>query len=237
MCITGFQNHLKLLLIKLFFSMNNKTSINYLIIIIAPLFFGCGGPVTEGNKNNALASSVSQRLVGTDKYIIDTGKSVVEWKGSMLLGKQEHTGYVQISNGELMFEKGELLGGTVEMNMNSIEYKDKKHKNSPIKHLKSPDYFDVQKFPISTFAITQVTSTNGEDKQITGNLTIKGITHPVTFPVKIEVNGAIVKAYGELVIDRTVWGILYKSGMSFNSLADEIVSDDIGFRMNLVAKK
>src|SRR5450631_1983174 len=214
--------------------MNNKLSTTYMILIIAPLFFGCRGPVKEENKNNASASSVS---LG-QKYIIDMKESVVTWKGSMLLAsEEEHTGYVYISKGELMIEKGQLVGGTVEIDMNTIEYKDKENKNTPVKHLKSPDYFDVEKFPISTIAITRVASVSGKTINVTGNLTIKGVTHPVTFPAKIEVKDGILKANGKLVIDRTDWGIRYRSGKFYDILADEIVSDDIEFHMKIVAKK
>ena len=89
--------------------MNNKLSITYLILIIAPFFFGCGGPVKEENKNNASASSISLH-VGDEKYfMIDTKESVVTWKGSMVSG-ETHTGYVYISKGELMIENGQLDG-------------------------------------------------------------------------------------------------------------------------------
>ena len=217
--------------------MNNKLSITYLILIIAFFFSACRGPVGKENEN-ASESSVPTRLVGTEKYIIDTKESVVTWKGSMLLAsKEEHTGYVHISKGELMFEKGRLVGGTVEIAMNTIEYKDKEHKNSPIQHLKSPDFFDVQKFPISTFVITRVASANDENIKITGNLTIKGVTNAVAFPAKMEVKGGIVKASGKVIIDRTDWGIRYKSGKFYDILADETVSDDIEFLMEIAAKK
>jgi polyisoprenoid-binding protein YceI len=213
--------------------MNNKLSTTYLILIIAPLFFGCRGPVKEENKNNASASSVS---LG-QKYVIDTKASVVTWKGSMLLeSAEESIGYVYISKGELMIEKGQLVGGTVEIDMNTIEYKDKTNKNTPVKHLKSPDFFDVEKFPISTITITKVASVSGKTIKITGNLTIKGVTRPVTFPAKMEVKDGILKANGKLIIDRTDWGIRYRSGKFYDIVADEIVSDDIEFYMNIVAK-
>ncbi|HSZ33762.1 MAG TPA: hypothetical protein VK772_10635, partial [Puia sp.] len=63
--------------------MNNNISTAYLILIIVPLFFGCGGPITAENKNNASPSSISLH-VGDEKYfIIDKKQSVVTWKGSM----------------------------------------------------------------------------------------------------------------------------------------------------------
>ena len=90
-----------------------------MILIIASLSFGCRGPVKEGNKNNALASSLSLH-VGNEKYfIIDTKESVVAWTGSRVKGK--HEGYVYISKGELMIENGQLMGGTVEIDMNKFE--------------------------------------------------------------------------------------------------------------------
>lgn len=210
--------------------MNIKRFITYLILIISPLFFGCGGPVTEGNNTSASSASPGQ------KYIIDTKESVITWKGSMLLDiDEEHIGYVYISKGELMIEKGKLIGGTVVIDMNTIEYKDKADKNTPIKHLKSPDYFDVEKFPISTIAINKVESVRGQTI-VTGDLTIKGVTRPVTFPAKMEVKDGIVKANGKLIIDRTGWGIRYRSGKFYDSLADQIVSDNIEFHMKIVAK-
>lgn len=216
--------------------MNNKMSVTYLILIIAPLFFGCGGPVKEENKTNASASSVSQG----QKYMIDTTESVLTWEGSMVFGfDEEHKGYVYISKGELLIEKDSLVGGIAEIDMSTIEYKDKESKNTPVKHLKSPDYFDVEKFPISTFAITKVESVNVRSKtiKVTGNLTIKGITNPITIPAEIEVKDGIVKASGKVIIDRTQWGIRYNSGKFYDNLADNAVSDDIEIHIKIVAKK
>lgn len=209
--------------------MNNKL-ITYLILIILPLVFGCRGPVKEGN--NASASSLSLH-VGDEKYfIIDTKESVVTWKGSNPFGPK--TGYVYISKGELMIENGQLVGGIAEVDMNTIEAGVEKNL---VHHLKDPDFFDVKKFPISTIVIAKVASINGENKKVTGNLTIKSITHPVTFPAKIEVKGGIVKANGELVIDRTKWDIRYKSGKFYDNLANEAISDSIEFNIKIVAKK
>jgi polyisoprenoid-binding protein YceI len=215
--------------------MNNKISVTYLVLIIAPLFFGCGGSVNEKNKNNASVNSISLH-VGDEKYvIIDTKESVVAWKGSSVEGA--HTGYVYISKGELMIKNGQLMGGTVEVDMSTIEGDDHRSDNNLIRHLKDPDFFDVKKFPFSTIAITGVASMNDSSKSITGNLTIKGITHPVTFPANMEVKDGIVKANGKLVIDRTLWGVRYNSGKFFDNLKDQAISDSIEFNIKIAAKK
>jgi polyisoprenoid-binding protein YceI len=212
--------------------MNSKLYTTYLILIIASLSFGCRGPVKEENTNDASASSIS---LG-QKYIIDTKESVVIWKGTLLVGSN-FIGDVYISKGELMIEKDQLVGGTAEIDMNTIEFEDKKRPDGPIKHLKSPDLFDVKKFPISTITITKVESVFGKTIKVTGNLTIKGITRPVTFPAKMKFKGGVVEANGRLIIDRTNWGIRYRSEKFFDKFGDMTISDNIEFDMKIVAKK
>ncbi|MBX2952821.1 MAG: YceI family protein [Leadbetterella sp.] len=208
--------------------MNNKLFFNYLIII--PLLFGCGKPAKEASQDHAPVSSVSTG----QKYRVDTKESVVTWKGSMLMGSNGHTGYVYLSKGELTVENGQVTGGTVEVDMNTIEEETHGSDNDLVRHLKDSDFFDVKKFPTSAITITRVSSTPGE---VTGNLTIKGITHSVTFPAEIEVSDSLIKASGRLVIDRTKWGVLYKSGKFYGFLADETISDSIEFQIDIVAKK
>ncbi|KAA2239796.1 YceI family protein [Chitinophaga agrisoli] len=215
--------------------MNNKLSSAYLILIIAHLFSGCGGPATGENKKSASASSLSLHAGDERYFIIDTKESVVTWKGSSAKGA--HTGYVYISKGELMIGNGQLMGGTVEIDMSTIEGEDHRSDNNLINHLKNPDFFDVKKFPFSTIEITSIDSINGESTHVTGNLTIKGITHPVNFPAEMEVKDKIVKAKGKLVIDRTKWDVRYNSGKFYDNLADRTISDSIEFQVKIVAKQ
>jgi polyisoprenoid-binding protein YceI len=218
--------------------MYNKKSLVYLTLLITPLFSAFRGPEVKGNENTAVARFVSSNSIPNEKYVIDKKESVVTWKGSMLLaGKGEHIGYVSISKGELMIEKNQLVGGTVEIDMSTITDKIHGSDNSLIDHLKDPDFFDVKKFPISTFAITKVAAGTDSTIEVTGDLTIKGITHAVTFPAKIEVKNGIVTANGKVIIDRTRWDVRYGSGKFYYNLADKAISDDIEFDMKIVAKK
>lgn len=171
-------------------------------------------------------------------YTVDTKESVVTWKGSMAFaGQGEHVGYVSISAGDLTVERGQLISGKVEIDMNTIADKVHGSKNGLVDHLKDADFFDVKKYPFSTFAITGVTPTTGRNVTVTGNLTIKGITHEVSFPATTVVNGNVFNAIGKMTIDRTKWDVRYKSGKFFSDLADEAIADDIEFEMTIVAKK
>jgi polyisoprenoid-binding protein YceI len=218
--------------------MNNKISVACLILAIALLSSAFRGPVVKENENNGSAGFVSQRPVADEKYVIDKKESVVTWKGSMVIADNgKHTGYVYLSKGELKINKGQLVGGTFEIDMTTIEYKDKAETNSPVHHLKSADFFHIYSFPISTFAITKVKSLSSENIEVIGNLTIKDVTQAITFPAKIEVKDGVVHANGKVTIDRTRWGIRYKSDKFFDVLADEAISDDIEFEMKIVARK
>lgn len=215
-----------------------KLSFVYSIFLVAPLFFAYRGPAAGENKGHASANFVSPAHIVNEKYVIDKKESVITWKCSMVFAnKGGHNGYVSLSKGELMIEKGQLAGGAVEVDMNSIADEHHGRDNGLIDHLKEPDFFDVKKFPISTFAITRVAPADGGNINVTGNLTIKGITREVTFPAKADVKGRTVTANGKVTIDRTQWDVRYKSGKFFAGLADEAISDDIEFDMKIVAKK
>ncbi len=171
-------------------------------------------------------------------YKIDNMQSLLTWKGSMKLSpKDKHVGYVSISKGELWDENNQLVGGEVEIDMNSIVYGDKNDKNTPIKHLKSEDYFDVKKFPTANIVITKIDSVSANTFNITANLTIKGVTRPVSFPATITIQNGVLNATAMLTINRTVWGIDYRSGKFYEKIADQTVSDEIEFIMKIVAKK
>jgi polyisoprenoid-binding protein YceI len=218
--------------------MNNKRSFVYLILVLSPLFAAYRGPEATENKNKASASLISFSEVTNGKYEIDKDESVVTWKCSMAFAdKGGHNGFVSLSKGVLTIEKGQLAGGTFEVDMNTIADEHHRVDNNLVNHLKKPDFFDVKQFPFSTFTITRVAPSNSDSTNVTGNLTIKGITHEVTFPANINVKGRVVYANGKVTIDRTQWDVRYRSGKFFDNLADNAISDDIEFEMTIVAKK
>jgi polyisoprenoid-binding protein YceI len=216
--------------------MENMKQLPYSAFIIALLFpiaisTAFRATVETKNENNAPTGAI-------EKYIVNNKHSVVTWKGSMQFASNaEHVGYVKIAKGELMMQKDRLVGGSVDVDMKSITHKDHGSENGLINHLKSPDFFDIENFPIAAFEITHVASDSGENSSIKGNLTIKGVTHAVTFPAKIESKNEILNASGKLTIDRTQWGIRYRSGKFFDNLADETISDSIEFDMKIVANR
>ncbi len=211
------------------------------LLILAVMLTSCESRQKESLRSDSLLTSRVPSTVslhiGNEKYVrVDTKQSVITWKGASLNGLNSQTGYVYPSKGELMIENGQLTGGIVEVDMNTIEDKNHRRDTKLVDHLKDPDFFEVEKFPFSILSITKIKSTTNEGRQITGNLTIKGITHPVTFPAKLEIKNGMVKANGKLVIDRTQWDVRYKSAKFYTLLANQTMSDSIEFYIHIVAR-
>jgi len=102
--------------------------------------------------------------------------------------------------------------------------------------LKSDDFFSVEKNKTAHFEITKVTSKSGNDFDLTGKMTIKGITQEITFPATIITTAKEVKATAKITLDRTKWDIKYGSGKFFEGLGDKIIHDDFVIELNLQAE-
>ncbi len=167
---------------------------------------------------------------------VNKSESTITWKASKVTG--EHWGYVPISDANLDYAAGKITGGSFEMDMTNLtveDLTDPKSKGNLTNHLKSDDFFSVEKFNKSTFKITEAKTSNGTDYTISGDLTIKGITQSVSFPAKASVSGNKLTATGAITFDRTKFDIKYRSGSYFENLADKLIYDEVKLDVKLVA--
>lgn len=174
----------------------------------------------------ALTSTV---LAGNLK--VNTAKSTVQWTGKKVTG--EHTGTIGIKDGTLEVENSMLTGGKIVMDMNSIVDKDLTDpawNAKLIGHLKSDDFFGVETYPTSELVITKVIG-NAQNYTVSGNLTIKGITNPVTFKVTASADGKSYK--GSMTIDRAKYNIKFRSKSFFENLGDNLIYDDFTLDFNI----
>ena len=169
-----------------------------------------------------------------DTYTVDLSKSSVTWEGKKFTGG--HNGTVNLTSGSLGFNGKKLTEGSFVVNMTTIKDADKSANLE--KHLKSEDFFGTEKFPTASFSIKKVTA-NGNNANITGDLTIKGITNSITFPATIVWNAdkTVTAAADKIVIDRTKYNIQYKSKSIFSDIGDNFIYDDFTLSVKLVAKK
>ncbi|NJN27360.1 MAG: YceI family protein [Cyclobacteriaceae bacterium] len=170
------------------------------------------------------------------KLRVNPTESKVEWLGKKVTG--EHTGHIDISSGELIIDGGKLSGGTFVIDMSSITNTDieKSDMNEKlVGHLKSDDFFAVEKYPTSKLVITQVTHEKGSKYQVKGNITIKGITKPIDFPAEVSLAGDKAFASAVITIDRSEFDVKYGSGSFFDGLGDKMIYDDFTLNVSLVA--
>jgi polyisoprenoid-binding protein YceI len=221
---------------------------------MAGSFAACNNTAEETAQNNAESTGDSTVNVTNDTsladvqgeaYTVNTSNSVVLWEGKKP-GK-DHNGTVKLSEGKVIVNNGQVSGGRFIINFTSIENTDLKAKgdmdsyNKLVGHLKSPDFFDVEKFPSGTFVITKVTPKDGPDganAEVTGNLTVKGKTNPITFPAKITINGNQLMADAKFKLDRSKYDIRYGSKTFFPDKAvNDLIDNDVDMEVKLVAGK
>lgn len=166
---------------------------------------------------------------------LNTEVSTVEWIGEKVVGK--HNGTISIKEGLINLHDGHLSGGKIIINMETITCSDLEGEWSDklVKHLNSPDFFDVANNKTATLEIIKFTKTEGNNFTVTGNLTIKGITKPISFPANIQITEGKLAAYAEFKIDRTLYDIKYRSGKFFESLGDKMISDEFTIKFKIAA--
>ncbi|QLE01667.1 YceI family protein [Galbibacter sp. BG1] len=161
---------------------------------------------------------------------VDTEKSEVTWKGYKVTGS--HEGTVALKSGELTFDGDKLVGGDFTVDMTSLGSTDLEgeYKTKLDGHLKSDDFFGVNNHPTANLTFTKVKSTGKNSYEVTGDLTVKGETHPVTFDMSVYGS----KATANVKIDRTKHNVRYGSGSFFDNLGDKTIYDEFDLVVDLV---
>lgn len=169
-----------------------------------------------------------------ETYTVDIAKSTVTWEGKKFSG--DHNGTVNLIDGNLNFQGKTLKSGSFTANMNTIKDNDGNAKLEV--HLKADDFFGVDKFPTATFVIRKIQG-KPSSAIVTGDLTMKGKTNSISFPVKLSWNAdkSVTATADKIIIDRTKYGIAYKSKSVFSSIGDNFIYDDFTLSVKLVARK
>lgn len=196
----------------------------------------------EADKAEATDQQQAAITNGTN-YQVDTAASTVTWVGTKVNG--QHNGTFNISSGTLGVANDQIASGTFTIDVNSITDEDLKDENNAklVGHLKSADFFDVEKHPTAKFEITKVepydsataaSKLEGATHTISGNLTLKDVTKNVTFPARISVTGDAVTAQANFQIDRTEWGMNYKGP---NNPQDWFIRKEVNIGLDITARK
>ncbi|WP_420458986.1 YceI family protein [Neolewinella sp.] len=211
------------------------------LFAFATVLTACGPSGTEVESSDAQAENTAAQASAT--YAIDAQASTVEWEGTKLIGGG-HQGTIPIAQGNLEVDGSSLVGGEVTLDITGLKNADldEEGKAKLEGHLKSADFFDVAQHPTAKFVITSATpaanADDGHNYDITGNLTLKGVSRSITIPATVTMTDNRIEATTpDFVIDRTEWGMEYGSGGIEGIAQDNIINDEVGLRLDLVAMK
>lgn len=183
-------------------------------------------------KTIAIALLLSVATIATAQTKkINAAKSTVNWVGKKVTGS--HEGTVILKEGSLIFKTKKLKGGTFTVDLSTITVTDLKAgqgKESLEGHLKADDFFGTDKYPTSKLVFKTIADKGNGTYTVTADLTIKDVTSPVTFDLVVKANTATTT----FKIDRTKYGIKFKSKNFFENLGDNVINDDFDVTVNLV---
>jgi polyisoprenoid-binding protein YceI len=165
-------------------------------------------------------------------FAIAVAQSNIDWTGRKITGS--HFGTIAIKRGSLRVTDGKVIGGEFIIDTTSIKILDVTDPATNAQfagHLASDDFFASAQYPEARFEITAV-----NNHHIEGNLTIKGITHAVGFDASINIARDTLTAAGRMVVDRTRYGIKFRSGNFFTNLGDTLIYNDFDLNINITAK-
>lgn len=200
-----------------------------LIFFVALIFASCN----QSGKNNKAASTQNDQKVEIENVTINPEQSRVVWEGTML-GVYSHDGTLDLTQADIEMKNGKINGGSFTADMNSMVATDDNYNpeegSTPEKligHLKSPDFFDVENYPVANFVIT-----GSDGNKVMGNMTIRGITHEETVEnVTMTKEDGQVKITGDMVIDRKKYDVSWDSPME-----DRVLSNDLDLEIHLIGK-
>ncbi len=196
---------------------------------------------TSGLDTNQVKLVASDKIAraGAGRYSLLSEGSSLRWRGQKATGKM-HEGTIQVKSGYLELEGETIKGGEIVLNMTSISNTDLtgEGKNKLENHLKSDDFFAVQKFPEAKFVIKSAETKSNVQYDVVGDLTIKGKTQETKSSLIITPNGADgANIGGSIIFDRSLFDVRYGSDKFFDKLGDDLIKNEVIITFDLKSKK
>jgi polyisoprenoid-binding protein YceI len=194
--------------------------------------FGCDNEPAKDKVKAGVAAPVDTAgaaapAQNAGRFEFSEAESKLEFVGAKLTGK--HDGSLGKFSGAIVGAEPEKSSVTVEIDMASLVADDPKLTG----HLKSPDFFDVEKYPKARFTSTSVRA-GGEKAAthtVTGNLEMHGVTKSITFPATVRMAGEAASVDAEFAINRKDFEITYPGK------PDDLIKDEVLIKLTIRAKK
>lgn len=222
--------------------MKKITILTFSLLTFAAIF-SCKNTSSQETALVGEAAAVAE--VQGEAYAVDANQTQLFWEGTKVTGK--HNGTIQVSEGNVYVNDGQVTGGQFTIDMNSIAVLDLEGewRDNLEAHLKgtaadkADDFFNVNQFPTANFEITRISELENDVEgthMVYGNLTMKGQSREIGFKSSISlIDGVLTVVSPQFNINRTDWGIRYGSANFVDNIGDKAISDDFGVKISLKA--
>jgi len=180
---------------------------------------------------------VQQVEIANGLYQLDAMTSQIQWKSSEV--KLTNNGTVTAREGSVRLLDGQPVDGSVLVDM--ITMKNQNLRGAWLtqfeNHMRSADFFDVKQYPTASFTVKHLeplSGITGSNYRVDGEMTIKNVTKSLSFPANIKKTETGLNLVGHAVIDRTLYGIQFRSAKFFENLGDKMIDDDFYLDLDLM---
>jgi polyisoprenoid-binding protein YceI len=199
-----------------------------ILILIALLTYGCANPAANKPKAtvaNAQPEKDSTKPAAAERLVISPENSKVEFVAAKVT--RSHNGSFKQFTGAIDLIKNSVEDSRVTIDIETASVVT--DEDDLTKHLKTPDFFDVAKYPKATFTSTKIEPGNaaGATHNVTGNFELHGIRKSIAFPATIQVAADSVSVNAEFAISRTDFGLIYPGK------ADDLIRDGVVIKLAL----
>ncbi len=213
----------------------------FTLSIFSIILSACTDSGKKAETSDARKVEVVEDSKAVNFNIIET-ESYINWKASHLGGIQPRFGKIKIKNANISASPDKIVSASFDIEMNSLtveSIEDPKQNKELTTHLKSSDFFNIEKYPVSRFQMTEIKSTKGEyNSVVAGNLTILDITKSITFNANINTSSSEIYVKSEnFTVNRTDWNLTYNVEGTEGVPTDYLIANEIGFEIDIKIKK
>ncbi len=216
--------------------MKSINKITFLFVILN--VFAC---MPDGETNDTGIDSEEIETVQDTVIVRESGlfkinakASVLNWKGERITG-EFHLGTVDIKSGNIKAIDGNIVSGEMILDMTSMKESKPESEETTIVvmgYLQSERFFNTDKYPVALLTIKGEI----EDKLIC-DLTIRNVKKEVFIPFSKSIKNDTLRAIANFKIDRTNWGIDYRSAKNYKDIGMMAIKDSISFNTSIYALK
>jgi polyisoprenoid-binding protein YceI len=198
-----------------------------ILILMALLTYGCANPAANKPKATVANAEPEKGSKPADGEVltISPENSKVEFVAAKVT--RSHNGSFKQFTGAINLVKNSIEESRVAIEIEAASVVT--DEDALTKHLQTPDFFDVAKYPKATFTSTKILAANaaGATHSVTGNFELHGVKKSITFPATIQVAPDSASVNAEFAINRKDFGIV------FAGKADDLIRDGVVIKLTL----